>query len=446
MILTPKQEQARRLLAGPEKHILLDGGSRSGKSAIIIRQICVRAIKAPQSRHAVLRFRFNHCKESIGMDTLPKVLQSFPEPVRGTMNRSDWYHQFPNRSEIWIGGLDDKERTEKILGKEFATLYLNEASQIPLNSRNLAVTRLAQKCSYDKNGQMVDLALKMFYDCNPPSKAHWIYQMFYRGMDPDTKRALHDPENYAHLTMNPTDNAANLPADYIASLESLGVRMRNRFLLGQYGDAAAGALWSEEVIESWRESTLPQMVRVVVAVDPSGAADEDNAHNDEIGIVVCGLGVDGCAYVLEDCTVKAGPKTWGSVAVTAYDRHAADKIVGETNYGGDMVRFVVQTAKPNVPFRKITATRGKHVRAEPIAALTEQGKIRFGGTFQRLEEELCAFTTHGYTGTDSPNRADAMIFALAELFPGIVAEREEKKPPRQPMMLNGSGLAQRWMA
>ena len=443
MKLTAKQEEARRLLSGKAKHVLLDGGSRSGKSAIIVRQMCVRAIKAPKSRHAILRFRFNHCKESIGMDTLPKVLEAFPDEVRGSMNRSDWYHQFPNRSEIWIGGLDDKERTEKILGKEFATMYLNEASQIPLGSRNLAVTRLAQRCRYEKNGQLAELALKMFYDANPPSKAHWIYQMFYRGMDPETKRALPDQANYAHLTMNPGDNAENLPPDYIASLEALGVRMRKRFLLGEYGEAAPGALWTEEMIDSWRESSLPDMVRVVVAVDPSGAGDEDNAHNDEIGIVVCGLGTDGNAYVLEDCTVKAGPKTWGNVATTAYDRHSADRIVGETNYGGDMVRFVVQAAKPNVPFRKITATRGKAVRAEPIASLTEQGKIRFGGTFTRLEEELCAFTTHGYTGSDSPNRADAFVFAMSELFPGIVAEKEKPKAAR-PMRQMGSSTG--WMA
>lgn len=443
MKLTAKQEQARRLLSGPAKHVLLDGGSRSGKSAIIVRQIVVRAIKAPKSRHAILRFRFNHCKESIGMDTLPKVLESFPEEVRGSMNRSDWYHQFPNRSEIWIGGLDDKERTEKILGKEFATLYLNEASQIPLGSRNLAVTRLAQRCVYDKEGTQTEMALKMFYDANPPSKSHWIYQMFYRGMDPDTKKPLFDVANYAHLTMNPQDNAENLPPDYIASLEALSLRMRKRFLDGEYGDAAAGALWTEEMIDSWRETSLPDMVRVVVAIDPSGADDEDNAHNDEIGIIVAGLGTDGNAYVLEDCTVKAGPKTWGNVAVTAYDRHAADKIVGETNYGGDMVRFVVQTAKPNVPFRKITASRGKAVRAEPIAALTEQGKIRFAGTFLRLEDELCAFTTHGYTGGDSPNRADAFVFAMSELFPGIVADKE--KPKAQRPMMRHQGVTG-WMA
>jgi predicted phage terminase large subunit-like protein len=166
---------------------------------------------------------------------------------------------------------------------------------------------------------------------------------------------------------------------------------------------------------------------VVVAVDPSGSGDEDNAGNDEIGIVVAGLGQDGRAYVLEDLTLKAGPKTWGNVATTAFDRHMADKIVAETNYGGDMVKFVVQTAKPGVPFKKLTASRGKAVRAEPISSLTEQGKIRFAGQFSQLEDELCAFTTNGYVGQNSPNRADAFVWAMSELFPGIVKEKRERK-------------------
>ena len=393
------------------------------------------------SRHAILRFRFNHCKESIGMDTLPKVMASCGVPF--SMNKSDWYATLPNKSEIWLGGLDDKERTEKILGKEFASLYLNEASQIPLGSRNLAVTRLAQKCDYELEGSRRTLALKMFYDANPPNKAHWLYQMFHLKRDAETKKPLANPSDYAHFRINPRDNVENLPPEYLRELEGLSLRMRKRFLEGEYGDAAPGALWTEEIIDRWREEYLPDMVRVVVAVDPSGAADEDNADNDAIGILVAGLGVDGNAYCMEDCTVKAGPKTWGSVATTAYDRHAADRIIGETNYGGDMVRFVVQTAKPNVPFRKITASRGKALRAEPIAALTEQGKIRFGGHFPQLEEELCAFTTHGYMGTDSPNRADAFVFAMSELFPGIVAEKVDAKPQRRVLVHQGN---QAWMS
>ena len=166
-----------------------------------------------------------------------------------------------------------------------------------------------------------------------------------------------------------------------------------------------------------------------MAVDPSGSGDVDNAHNDEIGIIVGGLGVDGMGYVLEDLSVKAGPQVWGNLVATAYDRHAASCIVAETNYGGEMVGFVVRAAKPNVPFKKLVASRGKAVRAEPIASLTEQGKNRFVGRFPELEEELLGFTTNGYAGSESPNRADAFVWCFSELFPGIVAAPKSKSGP-----------------
>ena len=439
MKLNAKQAQANLLLGGAQKHILLDGGSRSGKSAVLVRAICARAIKAPKSRHAILRFRFKHVKESIGLDTLPTVMSKCFPNVPYDINKSDWYVTLPNRSEIWLGGLDDKERTEKILGKEYATIYLNEVSQIPWTSRNLAVTRLAQNCPYTLEGEEKVLALKMYYDCNPPSKSHWAYRVFYKHEDPETKRALPDQENYARLTMNPGDNAENLPKDYIRELEQLPLRMRKRFLLGEYGEVAPGALWSEEIIDRWRvvDGELPDMQRVIVAVDPSGSGDEDNAGNDSIGIVVAGLGVDGNGYLLEDLTVKAGPKTWGTIATTAYDRHAADAIVAEKNYGGEMVRFVIKAAKPSAHVKVVTASRGKAVRAEPISALHESGKIRFSGYFNDLESELCGFTINGYMGSESPNRADAFVWAMSELFPGMA--REEKKEIKRPTYRNVGG-------
>lgn len=428
MKLTEKQKEANALLQTSAKHILFDGGSRSGKTALFVRAICHRAIKAPRSRHAILRFRFSHVKESIGMDTLPKVMRSCFPQVPCNINKSDWFLPLPNGSEIWLGGIDDKERTEKILGKEFATILLNECSQIPYNSRNLVVTRLAQKCDYELEGEKRTLALKMYYDQNPPSKSHWAYQLFYLHRDPESKQPIPDAQEYRHMTMNPVDNRENLPADYITSLEKLPPRLKRRFLLGQYGDTAPDALWTEEIIERYRVESdeLPRMLRIIVAIDPSGSGDEDNADNDEIGIIVVGLGIDGNAYVLEDCTVKAGPKIWGDVATSAYDRHMANLIVAETNFGGEMVKFVVQAAKPNVPFKKIVASRGKSVRAEPVSVLTEQGKVRFAGTFMQLEDELCGFTGRGYMGANSPNRADAFVWAMSEIFPGI-ARAEPKK-------------------
>lgn len=428
MKLTAKQNEANEILASDAQHILLEGGSRSGKTFLAVRAIVTRALKAARSRHAIVRFRFKHCKESIGMDTLPKVMAvCFPQ-VPYEINKSDWFLTLPNGSEIWLGGLDDKERTEKILGKEYATLYLNEVSQIAWASVGIAITRLAQKCVYKINGVERTLSLKMYYDMNPPSKTHWGYVLFHDLKDPDTKKPLKDPHNYARIRLNPYDNQENLLPEYLKSLENLPERLRKRFLRGEYADSVAGALWNSEMIEKWRDVTdsLPDMQRVIVAIDPSGSGDEDNSANDEIGIIVAGLGIDGNAYVLEDLTCKAGPKVWGNIGATAFDRHQADRIVAETNYGGEMVRFVMQTARPGIPFKKLTASRGKAVRAEPISALTEQGKIRFAGNFPALEDELCSFTTNGYVGTNSPNRGDAFVWAMSELFPGMVKEKKEK--------------------
>lgn len=423
--LTAKQEAANALLASPSQHILLAGGSRSGKTVLIIRAMIIRALKAPESRHLVARFRFGHCKQSIVHETFPFVMSHcFPDRTC-EVNRSDWFASFPNGSEIWFGGLDDKERTEKILGKEFATILLNECSQIPYSSRNMAVTRLAQRVKDEATGKL--LPLKMYYDENPPDKGHWTYKLFKAKVDPDKKTPLADPENYGFMQLNPMDNRENLNPEYIKTLESLPLRLRKRFLEGEFRDMAPNALFIDESIERWRAlDEIPEMLRIVVAIDPSGADDEDNADNDEIGIIVCGLGTDGNGYVLEDLTVRAGPSTWGRVATSAFERHRADRIVAEINFGGAMVRNVIHSARPRTPFRPVTASRGKVVRAEPVSVFVESGKVRFAGNFPLLEEELFGFTTHGYMGEHSPNRADAMIWGISDLFPELLASREEK--------------------
>lgn len=434
MKLTDRQLEAQKMLAGNATHNMLFGGSRSGKTFILTRAISMRAIKAPESRHAILRFRFNHVKASIILDTFPKVMNlCFPD-VKYTMDKTDWYATLhSNDSQIWFGGLDDKQRTEKILGQEYATGYLNECSQIPLGSRDMFITRLAQKVDCKIAGrEPFPLKPRMYYDCNPPSKLHWTYRLFVEKRDPESKLALPFPDDYASMQINPRDNQQNLSADYLRSLEAMSPRMRKRFLDGNFADATANALFSTDVIEMYRitNARLPDMVRIVVGVDPSGSGDVDNADNDSIGIIVAGLGTDGNAYLLEDCTVKAGPAVWGRVATSAYDRHAADVVVGEVNYGGAMVGHVVQTARPRTNYKAVTATRGKVVRAEPFSSLYEQGKIRHVGYYPELEDEISAFSTNGYLGDQSPNRADALFWCLAELFPGMVSGRKEQYIPK----------------
>ena len=402
----------------------------------------MRALKAPNSRHCIFRFRLNHLIASVFLDTFPKVMRLCFPGVEYTPHSQEKYITLPNGSEIWFAGLDDKERTEKILGMEFVTLFFNESSQIPFASVLMALTRLSQLVYQEVTGrEPKPMKLRAYYDENPPNRNHWTYRQFVERVEPDTRKTLSNAEDYAYFYMNPKDNIENLSSEYINQLEAMPAKMRARFLEGRFADATPNALFPEEFIDKWRvlDGACPQLVRVVVAVDPSGADDADNADNDAIGIVVVGLGVDGNAYVKEDDTIKAGPGTWGKVATSAYDRHEADCVVGETNFGGAMVSQTIQVSRPRTPFKGVTASRGKCARAEPFSALYEQGKVRHVGRFNELEEELSGFSTSGYTGSRSPNRADALIWALAELFPAIV-----KGPKKQTVDFQPIPTVNRW--
>jgi hypothetical protein len=411
--------EANRLLAGPATHVLLDGGSRSGKTMLFCRGLIIRAAKAPESTHVIFRKHFNHLKFSIIFDTMPKALQLFFPELEGQvrLSKTDWFHEFPNGSRTIYAGLDDKERTEKVLGQEHSTLFFNECPQISYASRNKALTRLAQNAG---------LKLRAWYDGNPTVKSSWIYKVFVLHIDPSSGEPFANPGDYARLPrpMNPADNERNLAPEYIAQLAALPERDRRRFLHGEWDEGVPNALWKQDGFQrvapirtaEEREQMKAKLRRVVVSVDPSGGEDEDDLSSDEIGLAVTGVDKEGVGYVLEDWTGHYSPRNWGRKAVELFDLWGADLIVAERNYGGEMVRFTIQAARPNVPVKLVTASRGKHVRAEPVASLYEQGRVKHAGRFPDLEDELCQFSTAGYAGERSPNRADVMVFGLTELM------------------------------
>ena len=411
--LTPKQHAANKLMGGAARHILAVGGSRSAKTFNFVRGIMIRAIRAAHSRHAILRLRGNAARASIALDTLPKVQRlCFPQ-VRLTEHRQDGFFALPNASEIWVGGLVDKDRVEKILGNEYVTIFLNECSQISFASATTAITRLAQN--------VPGLAQKAYYDLNPVGKAHWTNRLFLEHRDPRTLKPLANPKAYAHLFMNPKDNRANLTAEYLESLENLPERQRRRFYEGRYADETEGALWTYETIEQNRvgpEDVPEGLVRVVVAVDPSGASGVDDENASEIGIIAAGLDRAGHAYIFEDASVRDSPAVWGRRVALVFHTRSADRVVAEKNFGGEMVRFVINTADKTVPVKVITASRGKEVRAEPVSALYEKGLVHHVGRFGALEDQMCSFSTLGYLGEGSPDRADALVWAITELLVG----------------------------
>lgn len=219
------------------------------------------------------------------------------------------------------------------------------------------------------------------------------------------------------------DNAANLAPAALAQLKARyeGTRLGRQELSAELLEDVPGALWTREMLDGapdapMRRREAPELQRVVVAVDPSGT--KGDGGGDDIGIIVAGLGVDGRAYVLADRSCNMSPEGWGRRAVEAYAEFKADRIVAERNFGGAMVETVIRIADKKAAYKEVTASRGKTARAEPIAALYEQGRVSHVGSFPDLEDQMCNFTAAGYVGEGSPDRADALVWALTELMLG----------------------------
>jgi phage terminase large subunit-like protein len=211
------------------------------------------------------------------------------------------------------------------------------------------------------------------------------------------------------------DNARNLAPAFIKAVREKyeGTRLGRQELSGEVLDDFPGALWSRDMLDqATYKGIIPAFSRTVVAVDPSGFEDETG---DSQGIIVAAVGVDGYYYVIEDGTVRLKPDGWGRRVIDLYHKHKADRIVAEANYGGAMVRHTIQTSMPSAPITMVDATRGKHIRAEPIAALYEQKKVRHIVAFAALEDQMCMMTTQGYEGAGSPDRLDALVWALTDL-------------------------------
>lgn len=209
------------------------------------------------------------------------------------------------------------------------------------------------------------------------------------------------------------DNAANLSGATLSELRKRyeGTRLGRQELYGEYLDDNPGALWQRGNIDEHRRTArqMPALQRVVVAIDPAGTANEESDHT---GIVVAGSDGDGHFWVLEDLTLKASPDGWARAAVEAYRAHKADRIVAETNFGADMVEATIRHVEANVPYRKVTASRGKKIRAEPVSALYEQGRVHHVGGLADLEDEMISWTPDADW---SPNRVDALVWAVTDL-------------------------------
>lgn len=247
-----------------------------------------------------------------------------------------------------------------------------------------------------------------------------------------------NPNGPVHVTRGSTyDNIGNLAAPFIQQLREKyeGTRLGRQEIDAEILDDSPDALWRRAKIDEERVTgsgrttyhkgqpfELPDMRRIVVAIDPAGVAGGKGnvPEGAETGIIVAGLGVDGRGYVLEDGSCGMDPGGWAKRAVFLFDKYDADVIVAETNQGGDMVEHTVRTERRTIPYKGVHAARGKATRAEPVAALYEQGRISHVGFFPKLEDQMVVTTPFGPEGGCTIDRVDALVWALTSLFPQIV--------------------------
>lgn len=212
------------------------------------------------------------------------------------------------------------------------------------------------------------------------------------------------------------DNAGNLAGSFLKEIAGRyeGTRLGRQELEGELIEDRPDALWQRAAIEAARVGEAPPLARIVVAIDPPASS---GARSAACGIVAAGLDGEGRGYVLADGTVaKASPETWAAAATALYHQLGADRLVAETNQGGDMVESVIRQADPTVPVARVRARRGKWVRAEPVALLYARGLVRHAGVFPELEDEMCNLGADGRSGGVSPDRVDALVWALSELM------------------------------
>lgn len=409
---TEKQIEALSLLTR-YAHTMLMGGSRSGKTFLLVRCAFIRAFKVASTNHLFVRKHLSHARTSLWLNTIPQVLDKCFPGTRIYKNTKEMYIQLDNGSRIWVAGTDDKERIEKILGNEFSTIIAEEASQISYDAITTLDTRLAENKG---------LSPRFWYSCNPPTKSHWTFKVFVKKIDPDSKNPLTNPDEYAALLMNPIDNKANLSDDYFRKLDNLPIRKRQRFRDGLFLDEIEGALFEERWIVDNRSgaTTLEQLkktgvkiIKIAIGIDPAVTAKK---NSDKTGIVVCAQGIVDKVfhyYVLCDASRIYKPLEWGLVVKNLAAEYDTDYVVCETNQGGDLVESNLRMAGYTGLIERVHTTVGKHVRAEPIAGLYQSNLVHhlLDSNLNDLEDVLINYIP--LLTENSPDEMDALVHCIS---------------------------------
>lgn len=406
-------------LRHPARYKAFYGGRGSAKSHSFATQLLLDGSEKP------LRVL---CAREVQNTIKDSVKQLLDDKIRA-MGMGDIYastqHEIRGRNgSLFIFAGLGKLTTDQIKSMEgIDRAWIEEAQTISANSLEILVPTIR------KDGS------ELWFSWNPRHASDPVDERF---------RGLAVPERAVVRKVNYNDNRffpSTLDEERLYDLKHHRARY-GHIWLGEYEPMAAGAIWDRVTLHTGRRTGLndiPAMTRTVVAVDPATTAEPGS---DEHGIVVAAIGEDQRGYVLADFTVRGSPEQWARQVFAAYDAYDADAIVIEVNQGGDMVRHTLKSVRKGPSIIEVRATRGKHVRAEPISALYALGKISHVGTFPKLEDQMCLMTAAGYEGEGSPDRVDALVWAFTELFPKLTM----KAPPPggRPSHANSGYSPHRW--
>ncbi len=384
----------------------------SGKSHFFAESAVEHCVMVSGARVVCVREVQKSLKESVKLLIEDKI-KSFG--LQGSFTILNDHIVTPGGGIIVFNGMAD-HTAESIKSLEgFDIAYVEEAQT--LTERSLELLRPTIRGS----DRMKALGRKseIWFSWNPKNENDAVDRFLRGAVVPSDSIVINS--NYSDNPWFPEELKQEREFDEINSPGRYG-----HVWLGEYEPQAVGAIWTRDVIQRNRRQEAPRLGRILVGVDPCISS---KPGSDETGIIVGAMGHDKRGYVLADFSTYGTPRQWAEKAVAAYDLYDADAIVAEVNQGGEMVENTIHSIRPGIKVIPVRATRGKHVRAEPISALYSLDRISHVGEFPKLEMQLCLFTADGYCGNDSADRADAMIWIFHELFPKMTKGEKVKKRP-----------------
>jgi phage terminase large subunit-like protein len=390
------------------RHCVITGGRGSGKSYGLGSSQCFQCNSKTTCGNTL------YLRETL-VSAHVSIIPEFWEKIEllGLENnfvktKKEIIHRF-NGSQIYFRGIKSASKRA-------------EANLKSVHNVSTVIIDEAQEVARD-DFQRIDLSVRsvtehnrIILSLNPTDKEHWIYKDFFESPGvPEDFNGIVGDTCYIHTTY--LDNLDNLPPDFLRmanECKERDIEEYNNIWLGLWRGDTEGALWTADMIDPYRVQSIPaDLERVVVAVDPAVTGSKDS---DETGIVAVGrkrIKSEMHYFVLDDRSLRASPETWARAVVSAYNTYEADRVVAEVNNGGDLVETMIRAVAPRISFRAVRATRGKVLRAEPVAALYERGLVHHVGNFANLEYQMRNY--NGQEKSYSPDRLDALVWGLTAL-------------------------------